>query len=107
MVQVHFITADGQSATAEAEAGQSLMEAALNANLPGIEGQCGGFLNCATCHVYVAEAWLDRLPPPDEEEEELLEGTAEPRRPNSRLSCQIRITDALEGLTAGLPASQS
>jgi 2Fe-2S ferredoxin len=72
----------------------------------GIAADCGGSLTCATCHVLVREPWASQLPPPDVAELAMLEFTAELRQPNSRLSCQIQLTDALDGLTVDLPATQ-
>lgn len=82
------------------------MEAAVAANVPGIEADCGGLMTCATCHVLVREPFAARLPPPERDELAMLEFTAVPRQPNSRLSCQIELTEALDGLTVDLPPSQ-
>jgi ferredoxin, 2Fe-2S len=86
--------------------GQSLMEAAVAGNVDGIEADCGGLMTCATCHVLVREPFASALPPPEPDEVAMLEFTASPRQPNSRLSCQIRLTEALDGLTVDLPPSQ-
>ncbi len=90
----------------QAKPGQSLMQAASEANIKGIEADCGGMLTCGTCHVMVREPWASQLPAPDPEEMALLEFTATPRQPNSRLSCQIILTPTLDGLTLDLPATQ-
>ncbi|MES2940385.1 MAG: 2Fe-2S iron-sulfur cluster-binding protein [Pseudomonadota bacterium] len=90
----------------QCETGRSLMEVAVVGNVKGIDADCGGMMTCATCHVYVREPFAAQLPPPGEEELAMLEFTAAPRKPNSRLSCQIRLTDALDGLTVELPATQ-
>jgi 2Fe-2S ferredoxin len=82
------------------------MQAAVAANVDGIEADCGGLMTCGTCHVYVREPWASRLRPPDPDELAMLDFTASPRRPNSRLACQIDLTDALDGLTVDLPAEQ-
>jgi ferredoxin, 2Fe-2S len=82
------------------------MEAAVAANVPGIEADCGGLMTCATCHVLVREPFAARLPPPEPDELAMLEFTASPRQSNSRLSCQIELTEALDGLTVDLPPSQ-
>ena len=82
------------------------MQAAVAANVKGIEGECGGMMTCGTCHVYVREPFVNQLPPLSADEDAMLGFTASPRRENSRLSCQIALTDALDGLTADLPASQ-
>ena len=78
----------------------------MTANIAGIEAGCGGLLTCATCHVMVREPHAALLPPPGSEELGMLDFTASPRQANSRLSCQIQLTDALDGLTVDLPASQ-
>jgi ferredoxin, 2Fe-2S len=78
----------------------------MAAGLPGIVAECGGSAMCATCHVYVDEAWVDRLPAPLANELELLDCTAAERLPNSRLSCQIRLEGALDGLVLRLPVTQ-
>ena len=88
------------------QTGQSLMQAAVGANVAGIEADCGGLLTCGTCHVYVREPHAGMLPAPDADETAMLEFTAAPRQANSRLSCQIALTDALDGLTVDLPARQ-
>ena len=108
MVKVHLIgpaSAPGET-TLQAREGRSLMKAAVAANVTGIEADCGGLLTCATCHVYVREPFASQLPPPSEDELGMLEFTAAPRRPNSRLSCQIELTAALDGLTVELPECQ-
>lgn len=106
MVAVIFISPDGAETRITAMEGTSLMQAAVGAGLAGIVGECGGNAICCTCHVYVSEAWLARLPAMDENEDELLEGTASDRTPASRLSCQIKLTADLDGLTVTLPARQ-
>lgn len=108
MIKIHLVgpaSAPGET-TLEAKRGESLMQAAVGANVQGIEADCGGLLTCATCHVYVREPFASRLPPPSDDELGMLEFTASPRRPNSRLSCQIELGDALDGLTVDLPESQ-
>jgi 2Fe-2S ferredoxin len=83
------------------------MQAALTHNIDGIVGECGGSAMCATCHVYVDESFLDKLELMSEVEDELLESTASPRLPNSRLGCQISLVDALDGLVVKVPERQS
>ena len=108
MIKVHLVPADGGEAlTLEAKPGQSLMQAAVAANVRGIEAECGGLLTCATCHVYVREPFLDQLPPATEDELGMLEFTASPRKANSRLSCQIALGPQLDGLTVDLPPTQT
>lgn len=108
MITIHLVGPDAEpgETTLEAREGQSLMQAAVAANVHGIEADCGGLLTCATCHVYVREPFASRLPPPSEDELGMLEFTAAPRRANSRLSCQIQLTPALDGLTVDLPETQ-
>jgi 2Fe-2S ferredoxin len=98
----------GAATTTEVEVatGVSVMKAALGSNVRGIVGECGGDLSCATCHVFVAPEWFDRLEPASEFEQEMLESTAEPPTECSRLSCQIILTDELDGLTVTIPDSQ-
>ena len=86
--------------------GQSLMQAAVDANLPGIQADCGGLLTCATCHVVVHSDWQGKLPPVTSDEDGMLAFTAQPREAGSRLSCQIMLTEALDGLQITLPESQ-
>jgi len=107
MITVTLVSpAPGAERTVQAQPGQSLMQAAIAANAPGIEGDCGGLLTCATCHVYVREPWLQQLPPMVADEDNMLDFAAAERRPNSRLSCQIALSPELSGLVVDLPASQ-
>ncbi|EJL82543.1 ferredoxin [Polaromonas sp. CF318] len=109
MITLHFIAADGRTTEAKGKPGKSLMEAAVAAGIDGIAADCGGLLTCATCHVHVQEPFASdtaSLPPPDGEELGMLEFTAAPRSATSRLSCQIKLTPALDGLTVQLPATQ-
>lgn len=106
MPTVHFRTPEGRVIDVPARAGRSLMRTAVDAGIDGIAADCGGCLTCATCHVIVDEAWSGRLPPPDEDERSMLEMTAAERQPTSRLSCQIVVDAALDGLTVTLPATQ-
>lgn len=107
MITTQFAEAgDAVPMQVQCKTGQSLMQAAVAANVDGIEADCGGLMTCATCHVYVREPHASQLPPPGDEELGMLEFTASPRKPNSRLSCQIQLTEALDGLTVDLPESQ-
>ncbi len=106
MPRVVFIQPDGQRVEVNASAGTSVMEAAVHNNVRGIDADCGGCCSCATCHVYVEDAFLARLAAPDTTESGMLEGTAAERRPNSRLGCQIPLTDQLDGLTVQIPDRQ-
>jgi 2Fe-2S ferredoxin len=90
----------------EAKTGQSLMKAAVGANIEGVAADCGGTLTCATCHVMVREPWLNQLPAMTDDEDGMLDFAACARQANSRLSCQITLTDAMDGMQVDLPASQ-
>ena len=107
MPAIHYLLQDGSTRTIDAPLGRSVMEVAILNNVRGIDAECGGCCSCATCHVYVDEAFMDRLPAPDEMEQELLDGVASERRSGSRLSCQIVIDAALDGLTVQVRARQS
>ncbi|PIT75486.1 2Fe-2S iron-sulfur cluster-binding protein [Limnohabitans sp. B9-3] len=106
MVNVILIDASGLSRTLPVNEGQSLMQAAVSAGVRGIVGECGGSAMCATCHVYVDEAFSSQIPTPLETELEMLECTVSERLPNSRLACQIKISSAHEGLVVRLPEQQ-
>ena len=101
-VTLTFITADGTSVAASGDAGTSLLEAAQAAGMP-LEGTCEGQMACSTCHVYVADAWFDHLPEPSEDEEDMLDLAFAVRR-TSRLSCQITLSEELDGLTVTIPS---
>ena len=107
MPTIHYILKDGSSRSVDAKAGSSVMENAIRGNVRGIDAECGGSCSCATCHVYVDEAFIDRLPPADEMEGELLDGVASERLPNSRLCCQLTMTAELDGLTVRVPETRS
>jgi len=104
-MRVNFIDDAGVERSAAAKAGETVMQCATEHLVPGILGECGGAMACATCHGYVAEEWLDRLPPPSPQEREMLAGCID-LRPNSRLTCQILLTEKLDGLTITTPNSQ-
>jgi 2Fe-2S ferredoxin len=106
MPQVTLTTADGRVYRVDARPGATLMRAAVGAGVAEIAADCGGCLSCATCHVVVDPAWIDRLPAPSADEDAMLELTAEARAPTSRLSCQIVLDDALDGLSVRLPSTQ-
>ena len=96
MSTVTYLDAAGESRTIEANPGDSVMETAVRNGVPGIVAECGGSLSCATCHVFVDESQLDQLPEMDEMEDEMLYGAAVDREDNSRLSCQIPITEGMD-----------
>jgi 2Fe-2S ferredoxin len=106
MPRVTYQPQAGEATVIDAPAGASVRDVALAHGVAGIIGECGGQLMCASCHVYVDEAFLELLPPRSAEEEEMLESTASERLPNSRLSCQIRLSEELDGLIVRLPAEQ-
>lgn len=105
MVRIVFRDDAGNAAEIEARPGESLMESAKAAGIAGIEAECGGSMVCATCQVYIAPDWFERLPPASEMEAEMVEYTRHPR-PTSRLSCQIMVTPELDGLEVTTPPSQ-
>ncbi len=105
MTKVTFIDASGASRTVEAQNGSTVMETALRNSVPGIEAECGGACACATCHVYVAPEWTEIVGKPSQMEEDMLDFAADVR-PNSRLSCQIKVTAALDGLVVTTPVKQ-
>lgn len=105
MTKVTFVQPDGSQKEVDAENGSTLMETAIRNDIPGVIGECGGACTCATCHVYVAEDWTKRVGPPTMMEEDMLD-FAYDIRPSSRLSCQVKISDELEGLTIEVPENQ-
>jgi len=106
MVKITFIDAEGTSRTVEAEVGSTVMENAIRNGIPGIEAECGGACACATCHVYVAEEWTSAVGEPQPMEEDMLDFAFDVR-PNSRLSCQIKVTEDLDGLVVTVPPRQA
>jgi ferredoxin, 2Fe-2S len=106
MVKITFVDHLGTARTVEASAGSTVMETALKNAIPGIEAECGGACACATCHVYVAEEWRGQTGPPSPMEEDMLDFGYDVR-PNSRLSCQIKLTPALDGLLVTTPERQA
>jgi 2Fe-2S ferredoxin len=106
MPRVVFVQPTGESQTIDVAPGTTLMNAAVKHGVEGIIGECGGVCMCATCHVYVREEFLTKLPPIQDTEEAVLDVTNAERLPNSRLSCQIKITAELDGLTVEIPPSQ-
>ena len=103
MPSITFIDSEGTSRTVEAVNGSTVMEAALQNAVPEVEAECGGACSCATCHVYVGEAWFEKTGGPSPMEEDMLDFAFEVR-PTSRLSCQIKVSDALDGLVVNTPA---
>ncbi|MFM9940318.1 MAG: 2Fe-2S iron-sulfur cluster-binding protein [Hyphomicrobiaceae bacterium] len=105
MAKITFIQPDGSQQTVAAEAGLTVMEAAKKNAIAGIEAECGGACACATCHVYVDAAWREKVGAPAEMEEDMLDFAFDVRE-ESRLSCQIKVTDGLDGLVVRVPAKQ-
>jgi len=105
MPKITLFQADGNSSEVNALSGDSVMETAIDNDINGIVAECGGACSCATCHVYVAEDWLAKLPAPDALEDGMLDCVID-RRPNSRLSCQIRVSDEIDGISVNVPESQ-
>jgi len=105
MAKITFIQPDGAQLTVEATAGMTVMEAARLNQVPGIEAECGGACACATCHVYVDAAWREKTGKAQAMEEDMLDFAFDVR-PESRLSCQMKVTDALDGLVVRVPAKQ-
>ncbi len=105
MAKITYIQHNGKEHVIDVKAGLSVMEGAVKNNVPGIDADCGGACACATCHVYVDKAWQEKVGAPSAMEESMLD-FAENVEPNSRLSCQIKITDDLDGLIIHMPESQ-
>ena len=106
MPKAVFILNDGSEREIEVARYESLMRAAVRNNIDGIAGECGGGLTCATCHVYVDPTWTGRLPPLSAGEDDMLQFTASDRLPNSRLSCQLRMSEELAGIRVVVPETQ-
>ncbi|WP_333794187.1 2Fe-2S iron-sulfur cluster-binding protein [Hyphomicrobium sp.] len=105
MVKLTFVQPDGSSQTVDAEPGVTVMEAAKLNDIEGVEAECGGACACATCHVYVDADWVEKTGKPSDIEEDMLDFAFDVR-PESRLSCQIKVTPELDGLTVRVPAKQ-
>ena len=106
MPKITYVNCKGSSKTIDVENGLTVMEGAIQNDIPGIDADCGGSMACATCHVYVEEKWLDKIPKAEEAEVDMIDMAYEPKK-NSRLSCQLIVSDELEGLTVTTPAQQS
>ena len=105
VAKIAYIQADGNERVIEVPPGLSVMEGAVNNNVRGIIAECHGALSCATCHVYVDPSWVDRVGEKSETETAMLDAVCDPK-PNSRLACQIEVTEALEGLVVHIPEKQ-
>lgn len=106
MPVITYIEANGSAMSVNAASGSTVMETAVRNSVPGILGECGGACACATCHVYIDDAWVDAVGDPEPMEEDMLDFALDVR-PNSRLSCQIRVRDDLDGLVVHTPARQA
>ena len=106
MPKITYNTHDNNTHTIDVQNGLTVMEGAIQNDIPGIDADCGGSMACATCHVYVEEKWLDKLPKPEEAEVDMIDMAFEPKK-NSRLSCQLIVSDELDGLKVTTPSKQS
>ena len=106
MPKITYITHDGSKHTVEVPIGLTVMEGARDNNIPGIEADCGGACACSTCHVYIDEDWINKLPPVDDIERDMLDFAFEPDENSSRLTCQLEVTEKLDGLIVKMPEKQ-
>ena len=106
MPKIRYIQDDGSSQTIEVANGLTVMEGAVQNNIPGIDADCGGGMACATCHVYVKEEWFNKLPKKENGEEDMIDMAYQPNK-FSRLSCQILVTEELDGLIVSIPSKQT
>jgi 2Fe-2S ferredoxin len=106
MTQITFIDFGGNARTVDGENGSTVMETAIKNGVPGIEAECGGACACSTCHVYIDDAWREKVGEPSPMEEDMLDFAYEVK-PSSRLSCQIKVSDELDGLTVQTPERQA
>jgi len=106
MPKITYIEHTGKSHTIEVPNGLSVMEGAISNNIPGIDADCGGSMACATCHVYVKEEWFNKLPTKEEGEDDMLDMAYEPNK-FSRLSCQLTVSNELDGLIVTMPKKQA
>ena len=105
MSKITYIEHSGKTHTIDVANGLTVMEGAVQNNIPGIDADCGGSMACATCHVYVKEEWFNKLPKKEDGEEDMLDMAFEPKK-NSRLSCQLIVSDILDGLVVNIPSKQ-
>ena len=106
MVKITYHTHDNKSHTIDVQNGLTVMEGAVQNDIPGIDADCGGSMACATCHVYVKQEWFDKLPKKEDGEEDMIDMAYEPNE-FSRLSCQLIVSDELDGLVVKLPIKQT
>ena len=105
MAKITYIQPEGKSQIIDVSNGLSVMEGAVQNDIPGIDADCGGGMACATCHVYVTDEWFNKLPKKEDGEEDMLDMAFEPKQ-NSRLSCQLVVSDELDGLVVNIPSKQ-
>ena len=105
MPKITYITSETKSHTVDVENGLTVMEGAVQNDIPGIDADCGGGMACATCHVYVKDEWFDKVTPKEDGEEDMLDMAYEPNK-FSRLSCQVIVSDELDGLVVSIPSKQ-
>ena len=105
MAKITYIENNGKSHTVEVAEGLTVMEGAVQNNIPGIDADCGGGMACATCHVYVKDEWFDRINKKSEGEDDMIDQAYEPKK-SSRLSCQIQVSPEIDGLEVHLPEKQ-
>ncbi|MGD9919714.1 MAG: 2Fe-2S iron-sulfur cluster-binding protein [Paenirhodobacter sp.] len=106
MAKITYIEFNGTEHVVDVKTGKTVMEGARDNGVPGIDADCGGACACSTCHVYLDEAWIDRVPPKDSMEADMLDFAWKPDPVKSRLTCQIKVTDALDGLVVHIPERQ-
>ena len=106
MSKITYQDTKGNSKTIDVENGLTVMEGAIQNDIPGIDADCGGAMACATCHVYVEEKWFNKIPKAEDAEIDMIDMAFEPKK-NSRLSCQIIVSDELDGLTVSIPSKQA
>ena len=106
MPKITYITSENETHTIDVDNGLTVMEGAVQNNIPGIDADCGGGMACATCHVYVKEDWFSKLPKKEDGEDDMLDMAFEPKA-NSRLSCQIIVSDEIDGLEVNIPSKQA
>ena len=106
MTKITYIDSSKNSKTIEVDNGLTVMEGAIQNDIPEIDADCGGSMACATCHVYVEEKWLDKIPKAEDAEVDMIDMAVEPKK-NSRLSCQLIVSNEIEGLTVTTPSKQS
>ena len=105
MPKITYIESNGNKKTIEVSNGLTVMEGAVQNNIPGIDADCGGGMACATCHVYVNDEWFNKIPKAEDGEQDMIDMAYEPKK-NSRLSCQLIVSDDLDGLTVHMPEKQ-